>query len=113
MEGLCSMIDSSITHCSNENCSKKESCLRYTKKRNVLYGQTYLSLTEEQCEKDKCYINKDEYYKNMIMNIIDKVPNDDLEKKMLLQSCIALLDLSKKYNLEKDIKEKIKQLENN
>ena len=47
MEGLCSMIDSSITHCSNENCSKKDSCLRYTKKRNVLYGQTYLSLTEE------------------------------------------------------------------
>lgn len=45
MKGLCSMIDSSITHCSNENCIKKESCLRYTKK-NVLYGQTYLSLTE-------------------------------------------------------------------
>ena len=72
-----------------------------------------MSLTEEQCEKDKCYINKDEYYKKMIMNIIDKVPNDDLEKKMLLQSCIKLLDLSKKYNLEKEIKEKIKQLENN
>lgn len=45
------MIDSSITHCSNENCSKKESCLRYTNRRNVKYGQTYLSLTEEQCEK--------------------------------------------------------------
>ena len=49
----------------------------------------------------------------MIMNIIAKVPNYDLEKKMLLQSCIALLDLSKKYNLGKEIKEKIKQLENN
>ena len=45
------MIDSSITHCSNENCSKKDSCLRYTKKRNVLYGQTYLSLTEENAKK--------------------------------------------------------------
>lgn len=110
MEGLCSMIDSSITHCSNENCSKKDSCLRYTKKRNVLYGQTYLSLTEEQCEKDKCYINKDEYYKKMIMNIIDKVPNDDLEKKMLLQSCNSLLDISKKYNLYEKLQEKISKL---
>ena len=105
------MIDSSITHCSNENCSKKESCLRYTNRRNVKYGQTYLSLTEEQCEKDKCYINKDEYYKKMIMNIIDEVPNDELEKKMLLQSCNSLLDISKKYDLEKELKEKIKKLE--
>ena len=70
MEGLCSMIGSSITHCSNENCSKKESCLRYTNKRNVKYGQTYLSLTEEQCEKDKCYINKDEKNKKMISKLI-------------------------------------------
>lgn len=45
--------------------------------------------------KDKCYINKDEYYKKMIMNIIDEVPNDELEKKMLLQSCNSLLDISK------------------
>ena len=39
MEGLCSMIDSSITHCSNENCSKKDSCLRYTKKEMYYMGK--------------------------------------------------------------------------
>ncbi len=47
--------------------------------------------------------HKDEYYKKVIMNIIDKVPNDDLEKKILLQSCISLLDLSKKYTLYEKI----------
>lgn len=56
------MFLSSVSFCRNDKCSKKDSCLRYTKKRNVLYGQTYLSLTGKQCEKDKCYINKDEYY---------------------------------------------------
>lgn len=107
------MLESSLSHCSNENCSKKESCLRFTKKRNVLYGQTYLSLTEEQCEKNKCYINKDEYYKKMIMDIIEKVPNDDLDKKFILESCYSLLPIAKKYELEKELKEKIKMLENN
>ena len=46
----------------------------------------------------------------MIMNIIDKVPNDDLEKKMLLQSCNSLLDISKKYNLYEKLQEKISKL---
>lgn len=106
------MIDSSITHCSNENCSKKQSCLRYTSKRNVKYGQTYLSLTEEQCEKNKCYINKNDYYRKIIINIINEVPNDDLEKKMLLQSCYSLLDISKKYDLYEKLQEKINILKN-
>lgn len=106
------MVDSSITHCSNENCSKKESCLRYTSKRNVKYGQTYLSLTEEQCEKNKCYINKNDYYRKIIINIINEVPNDDLEKKMLLQSCYLLLDISKKYDLYEKLQEKINILKN-
>lgn len=106
------MLESSLSHCSNENCSKKESCLRFTKKRNVLYGQTYLSLTEEQCEKNKCYINKDEYYKKMIMDIIEKVPNDDLDKKFILESCYSLLPIAKKYELDTEIQAKIKDLEN-
>ena len=113
MKGYNFMLESSLSHCSNENCSKKESCLRFTKKRNELYGQTYLSLTEEQCEKNKCYINKDEYYKKMIMDIIEKVPNDDLDKKFILESCYSLLPIAKKYELEKELKEKIKMLENN
>lgn len=106
------MLESSLSHCSNENCSKKESCLRFTKKRNVLYGQTYLSLTEEQCEKNKCYINKDEYYKKMIMDIIEKVPNDALDKKFILESCYSLLPIAKKYELDTEIQAKIKDLEN-
>lgn len=106
------MLESSLSHCSNENCSKKESCLRFTKKRNVLYGQTYLSLTEEQCEKNKCYINKDEYYKKMIMDIIEKVPNDELDKKFILESCYSLLPIAKKYELDTKIQAKIKDLEN-
>lgn len=39
-KGVIVMIDSSITHCSNDNCSKKVSCLRYANKRDVKYGQT-------------------------------------------------------------------------
>ena len=77
-----------------------------------MYGQTYLSLTEEQCEKNKCYINKDEYYKKMIMDIIEKVPNDDLDKKMMLESCYSLLPIAKKYELDTEIQAKIKDLEN-
>lgn len=106
------MLDNSFSYCSNENCSKKETCLRYTSKRNVKYGQTYLSLTEEQCNKNKCYINKVEYYKKMIINIINQIPKDDLEKKMLLQSCNSLLDISKQYNLYEKLQQKIKELEN-
>lgn len=105
------MIDSSLSHCSNENCSKKDNCLRYTERRNVKYGQTYIVLTEEQCEKDKCYINKDEYYKKMIIDIISQVPKDSLDKKMILNSCYSLLPIAKKYNMESEIKEKIKELE--
>ncbi|MCI8470268.1 MAG: hypothetical protein HFJ35_02050 [Clostridia bacterium] len=106
------MIDSSISHCSNENCSKKDKCLRYTERRNVKYGQTYISLTEEQCEKNNCYINVDEYNKKMIMDIINKVPQDELDKKLILESCNSLLSIAKKYDLEIELKERIKQLEN-
>lgn len=105
------MLDNSFSYCSNEKCSKKEKCLRFAKKENIKDGQTYIILTEEECSKNNCYIDKNEYYKKMIMNIIDEVPNDELEKKMLLQSCNSLLDISKKYNLEKKLKEKIRKLE--
>lgn len=106
------MIDNSLSHCSNANCSKKDNCLRYTERRNVKYGQTYIVLTEEQCEKDKCYINKDEYYKKMIIDIISQVPNDSLDKKMILNSCYSLLPIAKKYNMENELRKKIKELEN-
>lgn len=76
---------SSVSSCRNDKCSKKDSCLRYAIDNNIK-SETYLVLTEEECNKSKSYINKDEYYKKMIMNIIDEVPNDDLEKKMLLHS---------------------------
>lgn len=105
------MIDNSLSCCSNENCSKKDNCLRYTERRNVKYGQTYIVLTEEQCEKDKCYINKDEYYKKMIIDIISQVPQDELDRKLILESCYSLLSIAKKYNMESEIKEKIKELE--
>ncbi len=36
MKGLCGMIDSSITH-----CSKKESCLRYTKKECIIWANLF------------------------------------------------------------------------
>ena len=104
------MFLSSVSSCRNDKCSKKDSCLRYAIDNNIK-SETYLVLTEEECNKSKSYINKDEYYKKMIMNIIDEVPNDELEKKMLLQSCNSLLDISKKYDLEKELKEKIKKLE--
>lgn len=105
------MIDSSITYCKNENCSKKDKCLRYTQRRNVKYGQTYISMTEEQCEKNNCYINVDEYNKKMIMDIINKVPNDELDKKLVLKSCYSLLPIAKKYDLLDKLKEKIQNLE--
>lgn len=105
------MIDSSITYCKNENCSKKDKCLRYTERRNVKYGQTYISMTEEQCEKNNCYINIDEYNKKMIMDIINKVPNDELDKKLILKSCYSLLSIAKKYDLLDKLKEKIQNLE--
>lgn len=105
------MIDNSLSCCTNEKCSKKDNCLRYSRLEDISHGQTYLLLTEEQCEKHKCYINKDEYYKKMIMDIISKVPNDSLDKKMILNSCYSLLPIAKKYNMESEIKEKIKELE--
>ena len=105
------MLDNSFSYCNNEKCSKKEKCLRFAKKENIKNGQTYIVLTEKECSKNNCYIDKNEYYKKMIMNIIDEVPNDDLEKKMLLQSCNSLLDISKKYDLYEKLQEKISKLE--
>lgn len=105
------MLDNSFSYCSNDNCSKKELCLRYTNRRNIVYGQTYLSLSEEQCDKDKCYINKDEYYMKMLKDIIVRDPQDDLDRKLLLESCYSLLKLSEQYNLKSKLEDKIKLLE--
>ena len=106
------MIDGSITYCSNDKCSKKKSCLRYTERSNIKYGQTYISMTEEQCEKNKCYINIDEYNRKMIMDIINKVPNDELDKKLILESCYSLLPIAKAYNLNDKLENKINELKN-
>ncbi len=48
----------------------------------------------------------------MIMDIINKVPQDELDKKLILESCNSLLSIAKKYDLEIELKERIKQLEN-
>ena len=103
------MFLSSVSLCKNDKCSKKDSCLRYAIDNNIK-SETYLVLTEEECNKSKSYINKDEYYKKMIMNIIDEIPNDDLDKKMLLQSYNSLLDISKKYGLYEKLQGKISKL---
>lgn len=105
------MLDNSYSYCSNEDCTKKNLCLRYIERNKRQFGQTYLVLTEEQCNKNKCFIDKDEYYKNMILDIINSSPNDDLDKKLLLKSCYKLLHLSEKYHLKTKLQEKIYSLE--
>ena len=70
------MFSSSVSSCRNYKCSKKDSCLRYAT--DNIKSETYLVLTEEECNKNKSYINKDEYYKKMILNTINENPKDDL-----------------------------------
>ncbi len=107
------MLDNSFSYCSNESCSKKDICLRYTKRENRHIGETYLLLTEKECEKNNCFIDKKEYYKKMILSVIDMIPNDDLDKKLLLENCHRLLPISEQYNLKDKLLEKIKSLEKN
>ena len=57
------MFSSSVSSCRNYKCSKKDSCLRYAT--DNIKSETYLVLTEEECNKNKSYINKDEYYKDL------------------------------------------------
>lgn len=106
------MFLNSISSCRNDKCSKKDSCLRYTTENNNIRSETYLVLTEEECEKSKSYINKDEYYKKMILNAINEIPkdDDDLDKKYLLELCYSLLEVSKKYGLDTEIQAKIEHL---
>lgn len=105
------MFLSSISSCRNDKCSKKDSCLRYTTENDNIKSETYLVLTEEECNKSKSYINKDEYYKKMILNAINENPKDDLDKKYLLELCYSLLEMSKQYGLNAELKGKIKSLE--
>lgn len=104
------MFLNSISSCKNDKCSKKDSCLRYTTENDNIRSETYLVLTEEECEKSKSYINKDEYYKKMILNAINENPKDDLDKKYLLELCYSLLEISKKYGLDTEIQAKIEHL---
>lgn len=106
------MLENSFTYCTNKKCSKKDSCLRYSKLENISNGKTYLTLTEQQCKDNNSYINKDDYYKDMIINIINRIPDDELDKKLILQSCYSLLDIAEIYGLSNKLKNKIKELEN-
>ena len=40
------MLDNSFSYCSNENCTKKNLCLRYIERNKSQIGQTYLVLTD-------------------------------------------------------------------
>lgn len=104
------MFLNSISSCRNDKCNKKDSCLRYNTENDNIRSETYLVLTEEECEKSKSYINKDEYYKKMILNAINEIPKDDLDKKYLLELCYSLLEVSKKYGLDTEIQAKIEHL---
>ncbi|MCI8655223.1 MAG: hypothetical protein HFJ48_05085 [Clostridia bacterium] len=104
------MFLSSISSCRNDKCSKKDSCLRYTTENDNIRSETYLVLTKEECNKSKSYINKDEYYKKMILNAINENPKDDFDKKYLLELCYSLLEVSKKYGLDTEIQAKIEHL---
>ena len=105
------MFLSSVSSCRNDKCSKKDSCLRYTTENDNIKSETYLVLTEEECNKSKSYINKDEYYKKMILNAINEKPKDNLDKKYLLELCYSLLEISKQYGLNNELTNKIKLLE--
>lgn len=104
------MFLSSISSCRNDKCSKKDNCLRYITENSTIKSETSLILTEEECQKSKSYINKDEYYKKMILNAINEIPKDDLDKKYLLELCYSLLEISKNYGLNAEIQAKIEQL---
>ena len=45
------MFLSSVSICRNDRCSKKDSCLRYTTNNDNIKSETYLVLTEEECNK--------------------------------------------------------------
>ena len=84
IRGMNRMLDNSFSYCSNEKC------LRFAKKDNIKNGQTYIVLTEE-CSKNKCYIDKKEYYEKVILDIIHKVPNQiHITHRYLLQSTFPL-----------------------
>lgn len=63
--------------------------MRFTKKENIKNGQTYIILTEEECSKNNCYIDKKEYYKNRSM--AHKIIGDDVN---------YIADISKIKNLD-------------
>lgn len=106
------MFLSSISSCRNDKCSKKDNCLRYTTENSTIKSETTLLLTEEECQKSKSYIDKDEYYKKMILNAISENPKDNLDRKYLLELCYSLLEMAKQYGLNAEIQNKIKSLEN-
>ena len=106
------MLDNSFSYCINGECSKKDKCLRFREKKNINIGETYLILNEEECSKNNCYINENEYYKKMILDVIEKKPKDNIDKKFILNLCYSLLKKSKEFNLDNKLKQKIKNLEN-
>lgn len=106
------MFLSSISSCRNDKCSKKDNCLRYTTESSTIKSENTLLLTEEECQKSKSYIDKDKYYKKVILNAINENPKDNLDRKYLFELCYSLLEMSKQYGLNVEIQNKIKSLEN-
>ena len=112
IKGVNKMLDNSLSYCINEKCSKKDKCLRFREKKNINIGETYFALNEEECSKNNCYINKNEYYKKMILDVIEKEPKDNIDSKFLLNLGYSLLKKSEGFNLDNKLKQKIKNLEN-
>ena len=104
------MLDNSFSYCINGKCSKKDKCIRFREKKNINIGETYFALNEKECSKNNCYINKNEYYKNMILGAIEKEPKDNIDRKFLLNLCYFLLKKSEEFNLDNKLKQKIKKL---
>ena len=91
--------------------------------KKILKLSAYLVKLENNKQKDSleykkyqeyltiCLEIEEEYYKKMILNIINKVSDNGIDRKILLDACYSLWKMSKEFNLENELEEKIKNLE--
>lgn len=126
-----------IYYCENDNCSKKDSCLRYKDKISRLaYNSSsniedifsdskdvsfksdlkkvyFLSDSEDICSKLENYLDRNEAILNNIREIINDVPTDELRHLIQLSTCKDYLELDILNNypdLKNELVEKIEQL---
>lgn len=126
-----------IYYCENDNCSKKDSCLRYKEKIerlacnssfkiNNIFSDTkdisfnsnsekvyFLSDPEDICSKLENYLDRNETILNNIRDIIKDVPTDELRYLIQLSTCKDYLELDILNNypdLKNQLVEKIEQL---